>query len=231
MLPETSKNQRILSEIYAIFAEESAGVDFACRAGCATCCTRSVSLTTAEGQLIINFLRETGKGLPGLPKDHVILRPSLTTNGLASQCLAGREVEPEAESPWLFEPCFFLFNGFCSIYPVRPFACRSFGSTVICGHSGMAEAPEWLVTLAIVTNQILEDLDHGGWWGNLADILFYLSSNKEEVDSLSVRERLLRTQPLPGFLVLAEERQRINRFLVKVRERIGYNSILIRDSE
>jgi Fe-S-cluster containining protein len=219
----------MIPEIYAIFAEESASIDFVCQAGCATCCTRSVSLTTVEGQLIIEFLRETGKNLPNLPEDQVILRPALTTNGWASLCLAGREVEPEAETSWLFEPCFFLLNGLCTIYPVRPFACRSLGSTVICGYSEVAEAPEWFVTLAIVTNQILEDLDRGGWWGNMADILSYLNSKNGEVDSRVFRDRLLQTQPIPGLLVLAEERPRINRFLAKVRGRIGYNSILMSD--
>ena len=219
----------MISEIYAIFAEESASIDFACQAGCATCCTRSVFLTTAEGELIIEFLRETSKGLPDLPKDQVILRPALTTNGWASLCMAGKEVEPEAEVPWSLEPCFFLLNGLCTIYPVRPFACRSFGSTVICDHSGVAEVPEWFVTLAIVTNQILETLDSGGWWGNLADILSYLNSKKEEADNIVVRERLLQTQRIPGLLLLAEERPRIDRFLVKVRERIGYNSMFMSD--
>ncbi|MDP2105875.1 MAG: hypothetical protein Q8J76_07760, partial [Desulfobulbaceae bacterium] len=125
-------------------------------------------------------------------------------------------------APWLFEPCFFLQDNLCTIYPVRPFACRSFNSTVICAQSEVAEAPDWLITLAIVTNQLLEDLDRGGWWGNLADVLSFLDATNEETASMAAQERLLPTQPLPGLLVVPQERPLINRFLVKVRERTGY---------
>jgi Fe-S-cluster containining protein len=211
----------VIAEIYRVFAEESAAIDFVCAPGCATCCTRSVTLTTGEGRLIIDFLRETGCPLPTLPRDRVPLRPALTGNGLASLCLAGREAPEEAESPWLFEPCFFLREGLCGIYPVRPFACRSFNSTVNCGKTGMAEAPEWFLTLAIVTNQLLEDLDRGGCWGNLADVLAFLDDGRGEAVKSAARERLLPNLPLPGLLVLPEERSRINHFLATVRERTG----------
>lgn len=209
------------TEIYTLFAEESAGIAWACGPGCATCCTRSVTLTTAEGQLIVAYLQERGCGLPRLPRDRVALRPALTSNGLAGRYLAGKEVPAEEEAPWLFEPCFLLRDGLCSIYPVRPFACRSFGSTVNCGVSGMAEATEWYVTLATVTNQVLEDLDRNGWWGNLADVLAFLDPGAGAEAREASRRRLLPNLPLPGVLVLPEERPRINRFLAKVRARTG----------
>jgi Fe-S-cluster containining protein len=211
---------RVIAEIYQLFAEEGDGVAFACGPGCATCCTRSVTLTTAEGRLIVELLRQEGRGLPELPRDSVPLRPALTANGLAAHCLAGEEAPPEPEAPWLFEPCFFLKDGLCAIYPVRPFACRSFGSTVNCREAGMAEAPEWLVTLTIVTNQLLEELDRDGWWGNLADVLAYFDSEQGENTGLAARGRLLPNRLVPGLLVLPEERPRVDRFLAKVRERI-----------
>ncbi len=211
----------VIADIYEVFAEESASIDFACGPGCATCCTRSVTLTTAEGRLIVDFLRAAGRGLPELPRDRRPLRPVLTNNGLAALCLAGQEAPAEAESPWLFEPCFFLKDGLCAIYQVRPFACRSFGSTVNCKKSAMAEAPEWFVTLAIVTNQLLEDLDLGGCWGNVADVLAFLDGEAGEAASLAARDRLLPNRPLPGLLVLPEERPLVDRFLARVRERTG----------
>ena len=207
--------------IYQAFAEESAAIAFACGPGCATCCTRSVTLTTAEGALIVDFLRAAGRSLPELPQDERPLRPAVTANGLAALCLAGEEPPPEAESPWLFEPCFLLQDGLCAIYPVRPFACRSFGSTINCGHAGMAEAPEWFLTLAIVSNQLLEDLDRGGWWGNLADVLAFVDSGAGEGARAAARDRLLPNRPLPGLLVLPEEQTRVDRYLAKVRERTG----------
>ncbi|MBI5559565.1 MAG: YkgJ family cysteine cluster protein [Deltaproteobacteria bacterium] len=214
----------MITEIYEVFAEESAAIAFACGPGCATCCTRSVTLTTGEGRLIVDFLRETGCALPPLPRDQAPLRPASTGNGLAALCLAGQETPEEPESPWLFEPCFFLKEGLCAIYPVRPFACRSFNSTVNCGKTGMAEAPEWFLTLAIVTNQLLEDLDRGGFWGNLADVLAFLGHGRGEAVKSAARERLLPSQPLPGLLVPPEERPRINRFLATVRERTATRS-------
>jgi len=207
--------------LYQAFAEEAAAIAFACGPGCATCCTRSVTLTTAEGALIVDFLRAAGRGLPELPRDQVPLRPAVTANGLAALCLAGEEPPPEAESPWSFEPCFLLQDGLCTIYPVRPFACRSFGSIVNCGQAGMAEAPAWFLTLAIVTNQLLEDLDRGGAWGNLADVLAFVDDGLGEGAREATRERLLPNRPLPGLLVLPEERARVDRYLAKVWERTG----------
>lgn len=206
----------MLPDIYKVFAEESAKIAVACGPGCATCCTRSVTLTTGEGRLISDFLRASGRGLPLLPKDPVALRPALTVNGLAACCLAGQEVVEEAESPWLFEPCFFLQDDLCSIYEARPFACRSMLSTVNCRHSGLAEMPDRLVTLAIVTNQILEDLDRGGRWGNLADVLAFLDAGATDASRLAARERLLPNLPLPGLLVGPEEREMVKNYLTKL---------------
>lgn len=85
----------------------------------------------------------------------------------------------------------------------------------------MAEAPEWLVTLAIITNQLLEDLDRDGCWGNLADVLAFLDGGQSEAASLAAHGYLLPNLPLPGLLVMPEERPLVDRFLTKVRERTG----------
>lgn len=159
--------------------------------------------------------------LPELPKDQVPLRPTLTSNGFAGACLAGREMPAEAESPWLFEPCIFLVEGLCSVYLVRPFACRSFISTVNCGNTGIAEAPDWLLTLAIVTTQLLESLDRGGWWGNLTDVLAFLDGGAEENARLADRGRLLPNLPLPGLLVAPAEAKRVENYLTNLGKATG----------
>lgn len=208
-----------VSAIYKIFAEEVASIDFACGPGCATCCTRSVTLTTGEGRQILDYLRQQGRSLPPLPHDEKPLRAALTTNGLARLYLAGHEPEAETEPPWLFEPCFFLRDGLCAIYEARPFACRSFGSTLNCAGAGTAEVPAWYPTLAIVVNQVLEDLDRGGSWGNLADVLAFLSGQRGS-EGYPATGRLLSNLPVPGFLLLPGEQEIVARLI----ERIGFRS-------
>jgi len=211
----------MINEIYQAFAEMSDKVAFACGPGCATCCTRSVTLTTAEGRIIGDHLRSTGRVLPEIPLDPLPLRPSLTTNGLAGSYLVGQEPPEESDSPWLFEPCFFLHEGLCSIYEARPFACRGFTSTVNCTTSGTAEVPEWLLTMTIVTNQILEHLDHGGWWGNLADILAFLDAGQGELARFTARDRLLANLPAPGLLVVVQEVAMIENYLARLGKIAG----------
>lgn len=203
-------------DIYKIFAEKVAKIDFSCVTGCSTCCTRSVTLTTGEGRLIMEYLMEQGRELPLLPFNARPLRPGLTSNGLAELYLSGLEPEEEAGLVWNFEPCPFLGDGLCSIYEVRPFACRSFGSTVNCAETGTAQAPPWYVTMVIVVNQVLEELDRGGHWGNLADVLTYLAGLAD--GDYQASGRLLPNRPAPGFLVVPEERERVSRLL----ERLGW---------
>lgn len=203
----------MLAKIYGIYQKEVAGIPFACREGCAACCTQSVTMTTAEGRAITAFLAGQERKLPSLPDLSERARPTMTTNELAADCLAGRESEPEAEAPWIYEPCVFLRNERCTIYPVRPFGCRSFGSTSSCLDQGIAEVPEWLVTLNSVVNQLLEDLDRNGFWGNMNDVLAYLDKlaggRRPEPDKAG----LLPTRPVPGFLVPPGEERMVNRFL------------------
>ena len=208
----------MFERIYAIYEKEIAAIPFACKEGCSACCTQSVTMTTAEGKAITAFLAEQGRILPTLPDTADRPQPGSTINGLAACCLAGRELPQEPETPWVYEPCVFLEDERCTIYPVRPFGCRSFGSTKCCADHGIAEVPDWLVTLNTVVNQLLEHLDRDGCWGNMIEVLNYLDRD----DGRSVRDggcrsaRLLPTQPLPGFLILPGEEEIIRRFWEKL---------------
>lgn len=206
----------MLAKIYPIYEQAVAEIPFACRDGCASCCTRSVTMTTAEGRDIAAYLADGGGKRPDWADSGGAGRPLRTTNDLAANYLAGREVEPEPEAPWIYEPCGFLRDERCTIYPVRPFACRSFGSTRPCAEHGIAEAPEWLITLNIVVNQLIEHCDHGGFWGNMYDVLEYLDRpGGEHPASEGGRPagRLLPTRPVPGFLVPPGEEAIVDRFL------------------
>ncbi|MEN8134803.1 MAG: hypothetical protein ABFS18_04615 [Thermodesulfobacteriota bacterium] len=208
----------MFAEIYAIYEKEVAEILFACQEGCPACCTQSVTMTTAEGETIKAFLAEQGRSLPVLPDATDRPQPVATTNDLAACCLAEQELPTEPEMPWVYESCVFLQDERCSIYPARPFGCRSFGSTKCCADHGIAEAPDWFVTLNTVVNQLIEHLDRDGCWGNMLDVLNYL----EQKDGRLVRDgscrsaRLLPTQPIPGFLIPPDEEEIIGRFWEKL---------------
>jgi Fe-S-cluster containining protein len=208
----------MFEKIYEIYEKEIAAIAFVCRAGCAACCTQSVTMTTAEGRAILAFLAARGRRLPVMPDSAARIPPGITTNGLAACCLTGREPPAEPEAPWIFEPCVFLAGERCTIYPVRPFGCRSFGSTQSCGEQGSAVAPAWFITLNTVVNQLLEHLDRGGGWGNMYEVLAYLT----RPDPAGARAggcraaRLLPTQALPGLLIPPGEEAVIGRFWAQV---------------
>lgn len=209
----------MFEEIYAIYEKELAEIAFACQEGCADCCTQSVTMTTAEGRTIIAFLAAQGRSIPVLPDTTGRPQPVSTTNALAACCLAGREPPQEPEMPWVYEPCVFLEDERCTIYPARPFGCRSFGSTKCCAEHGIAEAPEWFVTLNTVVNQLVEHLDRDGCWGNMLDVLGYLEQKDDRAigDAGCRPARLLPTQRLPGFLIPPGEEKIIGRFWDKLK--------------
>jgi Fe-S-cluster containining protein len=204
----------MFEKIYRIYEKEIVELPFVCRAGCSTCCTQSVTMTTAEGGLIMDYLRCEGRALPVLPDTAGRSYLTCTTNGLATFCLEEQEVLPEIDEPWVYEPCLFLVDDRCTIYPVRPFGCRSFASLCNCAESGVAEAPDWFVSLNIVVSQLIEHLDRGGRWGNMIDVLRYLESGESGVGL----ERLLANQPVPGLLLIKEDLPRVERFLARLED-------------
>ncbi len=203
----------MLNNIYKVFETEVASIDFACRKGCSTCCTQSVTMTTLEGQRIIDYLEEHGMELPELPDTFERALPLLTTNQMASCYLEGNQPAEESEEPWVFEPCIFLENGCCTIYAARPFGCRSFGSTVDCGDEGTAEAPDWFISLDTVINQFIEHVDRDGSWGNMIDVLRHL---QKDGAASGQDERLLPNQPLPGLLIPPEDLEKIGGLLARL---------------
>jgi Fe-S-cluster containining protein len=100
----------------ALLARAPAGA-VACRAGCDHCCHQPVGLTPPEALAILAHLRQT-----------------LADEELAAVAarLATRERETRAlSSAQRFspdQPCPFLEHGECSIYDVRPLACRGMNS-------------------------------------------------------------------------------------------------------
>ena len=194
-----------LSTIYTLYEKWAGAYTFACREGCATCCTQSVTMTTLEGELIIAYLsRQRPDLLPLLDTlPGASPAPRTTTNQFAAACLRGEDI---AEDPccWDLSPCIFLRERRCAIYPVRSFMCRSFGSRVRCEEGSEAEIEPLFRSLNTLIMQCIEHLDQGRPWGNMNTILRRIAAKNSERKNQDSRPLPI-AQPLPGFLLLPEE--------------------------
>jgi len=188
----------LLSTLYDTFAQWADTFAFACRKGCATCCTRSVTMTSLEGDGIMAFLAEADRlselaasaFQPTAPRT-----AQCTTNAFVAAHLRGESVE-EAES-WDLRPCPFLKDESCSIYPVRPFGCRLFASQDPCAASGVADMPPGYLAGATALLQYIEHLDNGGRWGTMVELLAELNAGHDGYGEP--------TAPIPGFLIAPDE--------------------------
>ena len=57
----TGNSVAMLEKLYKAYESWTGQYRFACCRGCATCCTQSVTMTTLEGEQIIEYLRENGQ--------------------------------------------------------------------------------------------------------------------------------------------------------------------------
>ena len=195
-----------LATIYGVYSGWVESFPLACQKGCAACCTQSVTMTSLEGEMLLDFLKMQGMDnrLPDQLAQRTIGNKgiALTTNQYAKACLEQRETFENASGGWNFSPCIFLSEGVCTIYEVRPFGCRSFGSFVQCSDKTGAEMAPVHLTVNTVFTQIIEHIcSDGGYWGNMADILENLIG-KEAPNSAG---NLLPAQPVPGFLLEPHE--------------------------
>jgi len=132
----TSQSIAVIEKIYSFYESWALKLKLACDQGCATCCTRNVTLTRAEGELILTALRQDEARLQWLteklPIKTEIGRPLMSTNEWARRCIEDGEMS-EGLATQVLKPCPFLDEKkSCSIYHLRPFSCRCFGSTVDC---------------------------------------------------------------------------------------------------
>jgi len=202
---------QILQKIFDHFDDWSQQFPVACVKGCAVCCTQNVTMTTVEGTLLFNFIKENKKEswlsekLELLPDSKV----QQTTNEFAKACLNGEETEI-AEGTF-DAVCPFLENNLCAVYPARPFACRCFASTITCSQGQSALLPTSHLSAATTLSQIIEHLDQFNPWGNMLHILYLLADESEALhlrskhDRSALRDSCLTAQPLPGFLIGEEE--------------------------
>ena len=91
----------------------------ACKAGCYYCCCYEVVLTPAEALLLGNYVKQRCS--------ENFLVELMKKIDRTLRLREGRSVEERAKV--LHDtPCFFLTKGKCSVYDVRPFACRALHS-------------------------------------------------------------------------------------------------------
>ena len=199
MIPRVIQ-ELLLIPLYDAFAGWAGTFPFSCRNGCATCCTRSVTMTSLEGAEILAFLAAENRRseLTGPAFQPAISpTPQCTTNTFVAAHLRDEAVE-EAES-WDLRPCPFLKDESCSIYPVRPFGCRLFASLAPCGETGAADMPPGYLAGATVLLQYIEHLDTGGYWGTMVELLAGLNTGQ-------AADYGTPTAPIPGFVIEEEER-------------------------
>ena len=212
-------NHDILAVINRCYEEWLGPEKLACEQGCDTCCTQNVMITAAEGEVIHAYINKAGKQawlaklLSGQRRNEPAV---ISLNGYARACLEREEVAKQKAN---LDPCPFLEQGSCTIYPVRPFACRCFGSTKRCQPGGQATLPDHVVSGSIAIQQVVEHLGHKEYWGRLCDVLLALCEQKEnkqtaeqleEPDEINNgRARLIPATPLPGFMVPEEDQDKV----------------------
>lgn len=209
--------EKLLHSLYQEYESFVGSYSFACRKGCSSCCTQSVNITGLEGKTILRYLREHCEGnnferLASKLAATSSLSPTCSTNQFALHCIQGKEIV-EAVDAWSFEPCIFLHENICSIYPVRPFVCRSFASTVCCEGEKTAQLSTAFISLNNTVMQVVEHIDQGNIWGNMNTVLVQLQdkaqSNPERVEDSG----LLRSLPCPGFLIPPEDEKSVLSFI------------------
>jgi Fe-S-cluster containining protein len=218
--------ETILKVIYEKFDKWGAGIPVVCEKKCAVCCTQNVTMTAVEGDLIHALIREQGwePWFAGqLQKKGETRRPEMTTNQFAGLCFEGKDVVPESYGN--LTSCPFLDDACCTIYEVRPFACRSFVSQNICSSGSSAVVPDYYLSAVSAVMQIIEHLGQGEYWGNMLDVLpalCDLPENRKYLELLPAsfvdhcRANLVSARPLPGFLIPEEDWDKVSSLLTTI---------------
>ena len=221
--------KQIVRSIYREFDSWVEQFSLSCRKGCTACCTRDVTLTAVEAELIIDYLKVNkqedwlaGKLDGDLPR----IAPSCTTNEYAQHCLEEKDIEPDPAVNGGI--CPFLEDGACKIYHVRPFSCRSFASTTLCRPGKSAVAPPHYLTAVTAVSQVIEHLGQRYYWGNMLHIIYLLAQQDERTADMAYPENKKRmvlaqsscrtSQPLPGFLIPEEDYPPVERLLNTIFE-------------
>jgi len=211
--------KKVLHAVYRVYSRWVESFPLACHMGCSACCTRSVTMTSLEGEMILDFVK--GKGGEKWLREKLALvvpeqsRPGISTNMFAEACLNHRELDGETFGCWDFAPCVFLEEQICTIYEARPFGCRSFGSLAQCAADREAEMAPIHLAVNTVFTQVIEHIDSdGGYWSTMTDILHSLADS----ESRHLKKLLQPARPVPGFLLEPREAKVVQVLLQQLSE-------------
>ena len=220
-----SAKKELLRVTYNVYSRWTERFPLACKKGCGVCCTRSVTMTSLEGEAILDFVRIWGRQkwlygkLARMTSENG--GSQITTNQFAEACLAGQEIDGEGFGSWDFRPCIFLEGNLCSIYDARPFSCRSFASFVECTADTAAEIAPIHLAVNTVFTQIIEHIaSDGGTWGTMGEMLHCLARFNSRATR---RTHLLKARLLPGFLLDDRELDVVNHLLQQLYQESGGN--------
>jgi Fe-S-cluster containining protein len=230
-----SLKEEVLLGIYKEF-KNWLDEDTVCKKGCSACCSQNVVITAVEGELIHRKIREEGREewmAVRLQEKGSTQKLQITTNGFAASCLAGEDISPASYGN--SDPCPFLNDGCCTIYEVRPFSCRCFISETVCSADVPAQIGATYLSASSAVMQIIEHLGQGEYLGNMFDVLLALCDLPENRKYMKLlpaslpdqgRANVTKALPLPGFLLVEEEMEKVTPLLEAVFSyRVGERTI------
>ena len=218
-----------LEIIYQAHQQEISSLPLACKKGCATCCTRNVTLTTLEARRLFDWIDQHAPQLMEKVKEEAQSPrqiPTYTMNGLTDLCMAQQEVPEEPSDPGWGACPLLSDQGVCQAYEARPFACRSMVSKNSCQKDGFAEMEEVTLTVNNVLMQYIEHTDDKGLTGNLTDLLLLMedpdSRKAHEEESLSPpSSHFVANRPAQLLMVPPPHRDHVGALMQKIQSQKG----------
>ncbi len=155
-------------------------------------------------------------------------RPRLTHNQILLCYREGSEPQLE-DFPEKLEPCPFLTEeNLCKVYERRPLMCRITASAIPC-EKGYAELPPFLFQISTISLQLVENIDLGGVYGNMLDLLKFLYEYKKG-SAEEIPHYLLNTVDVDELPILPEEKELKkwvgNLYRTPVEEEITFRDLL-----
>lgn len=117
-----------LQELYSRIDAEVAAMDLPCAKGCGSCCYYAIFMTTLEGQIIGDYLKQLEpKRAQKLAKNLVGWIKHCQAEPAVDAALKGNNLQGIGNATFAAKiPCPFLLDDECGIYPARPLICRSY---------------------------------------------------------------------------------------------------------